>query len=93
MATRSDIIERFVDGATSGKVGPLTIVGNERYSHDTVIGRRDGRIMHLNTTKYSSTTSTQQNELRRAAESRGFMIMPFSGRGASLYGVGGFRGL
>jgi hypothetical protein len=64
-----DVINAFVSGATSGKTKNLRIEGNFLMNYNTciaereVVGNRSEYI--LNMTKYSVSTSTIQNQVKR----------------------------
>ena len=62
---KREIISSFVNGATSGTASNLKIDGNKLINYRTIISFRidDGKII-LNNTKYSPTTSRNQNLLR-----------------------------
>lgn len=73
-----ELATQFVNGATSGTAGNMYIHGNRIYSygpHFPVAERRHG-VIYLTTRKYSQTTSTHVNAVKRAAEEEGFEIIP-----------------
>ncbi len=72
---REDLIRSFLNGATKGKASSLSIDGNLLLSYATPIARREGDTIYLNKKKYSQTTSTQQNSVRRQARSMGFEVI------------------
>lgn len=70
MANRDSIINAFQEGGKKGKASSLSIEdkgskGTLLYSYATPIAYRDSKgKIYKNTTKYSPTTSTQQNKIR-----------------------------
>lgn len=72
MATVADYIQSFVyNNPIKAKQGSVSTVGDKLYSYNTVIAERQGEHLIVNMTKYSSTTSTQQNLIVRYIEQRG----------------------
>ena len=71
---REDIIESFLDGAMKGKASSLSINGNILYSYSIGIARREGDDIYVNNRKYSSTTTTQQNAVKRIARARALNV-------------------
>lgn len=71
--TVTEVIEAFVDGATTGRAsmcsvypnGRLYIQGNELINYYTTIAYRKGCKFYVNTDWYSKTTSKHQNRLKR----------------------------
>lgn len=49
------------------------------YSYDTLLAVIDKKTMHLNTTRYSRTTSAQQSDLIRIATEYGLKIKEYTG--------------
>jgi len=60
----ADLIKSFINGATSGKTGHLTIQGNKLINYYTVIAVRTENKFYLNNKHYSKTTTINQNKLR-----------------------------
>ena len=60
------VIENFIRGL-EGKSsnGNLRTNGNELVNYSTVIARHNGKVIYVNKEKYSKTTSTIQNMLKR----------------------------
>lgn len=65
MSNKNDLIRSFVLGETKGKASNLKIEGNKLINYYTVIALRKGNDIYLNIDKYSSTTSRNQNLVRR----------------------------
>ena len=69
MAKNIDVLNSFVSGDKEVKSNNLTIEGDKLFSYDTCIAERswvDGEIkFKVNATKYSSSTTTIQNQLLR----------------------------
>jgi hypothetical protein len=63
--TTKQIIANFVNGATKGKASSVEIAGDRLYNYATVIAQRINGCIHINTTRYSMTTTKHQNVLRR----------------------------
>lgn len=71
--TTYDVVEAFARGIMSGGAskckdypkGRLRIEGDKLYNYDTVIAYWFNGFMLINCTKYSRTTSTHQNRLKR----------------------------
>ena len=71
--TVHEVIEAFAKGKMSGGAskckyypqGRLRIEGDKLYNYDTVIAYWFNGIMLINGTRYSKTTSTHQNRLKR----------------------------
>lgn len=62
----AELVKNFVYGDTKGKTANLKIEGDKLVSYNTVIAqRRAGKVMLINGTKYSPTTSKIQNMLKR----------------------------
>lgn len=59
-----DVIEKFRDGARAGKTQHLYIDGDNLVNYTTVIAKRVGDGVILNTQKYSRTTSKIQTMIR-----------------------------
>ena len=71
----SEVIEKFMRGATEGKSANMHIDGNNLYSYYTVIAKRKSPYtILLNPKKYSSTTSKQQNMIIEMAVDNGIKI-------------------
>jgi len=65
---RKQIIAAFLARSTRhATASSLSILGDKLYSYRTVIAQWYGEELLLNRTKYSMTTSRQQNELVREA--------------------------
>lgn len=66
----SNLVEKFLSGATEGKASNLRIEGNQLIFFRTCIAYRDnaGGII-LNGKHYSQSTSRHQNQIRRQAPS------------------------
>jgi len=73
MANRNDILNKFVYGETRGKASSLSISkegkGTALYSYATPIAYRDkqGNI-YATDKKFSKSTTTQQNSLKRTTD-------------------------
>lgn len=63
--TKTELIQKFINGAEKGKGSNLYIRGNHLINYNTVIASRDGEKIILNAKKYSSTTSRNQNIVRK----------------------------
>jgi hypothetical protein len=85
--TNNDIINKFLKGATSGKITrhndftgthtPLFIEGDTLYSyghHYPLAKRQEGGVW-VNTQKYSVTTSKHASLVRSLAHKNGFSVM------------------
>lgn len=60
-----DVIKMFVNGETKGKTKNLYIEGNNLINYTTIIAKRTSNGFKVNSTKYSQSTSTIQNALKR----------------------------
>lgn len=60
-----DVIKLFVNGETKGKTKNLKIEGNDLINYSTIIARRTEKGFEVNSTRYSVSTSTIQNALKR----------------------------
>lgn len=60
-----DIIKKFVNGETKGKTTNLYIQGDSLINYSTIIAKRTDKGFLVNSTKYSQSTSTIQNALKR----------------------------
>ena len=60
-----DVIKLFVNGATKGKTKNLFIDGDNLINYSTIIAKRTNSGFEVNSTKYSVSTSTIQNALKR----------------------------
>ena len=68
---RNDIIKAFLDRTTDSAVASsLRIQGNKLFSYNTVIAQWEPELLIINRTRYSVTTSRQQNEVARKAHAR-----------------------
>lgn len=65
-----EVIQNFINGETKSKTAHLYIEGENLVNYSTVIARRINGTIYLNATKYSQTTSTIQNMIRRETPSR-----------------------
>lgn len=62
----SDVMDMFLDGYINRyKTNCLRLEGGKLYSYNTLLARREGDKILLNTTKYSRTTSKCQNYIKR----------------------------
>lgn len=66
-------------GYTTYKGQTLNSTGNTLVNYQTVIAFWKDATLHINTNKYSSTTSHIQSKLRRLAEERNITIVEYSG--------------
>lgn len=64
MLNKKELISSFVNGSTSGQGSNLYIDGNRLVNYSTVIAIRTDKGIILNCTKYSMTTSRNQNLIR-----------------------------
>lgn len=62
---KRDLINAFINGAKKGRGSNLYIDGDHLVNYSTVIASRDGEKIILNAKKYSSTTSRNQNIVRK----------------------------
>lgn len=70
--TNKEVCNAFVN-KTNGQSGSMRTDGVKIYSYNTCIGEWvDGKII-INASKYSVTTSKQQNYLRGAASYKGYV--------------------
>lgn len=68
------VVEAFINGETKAKAGNLYIAGKKLINYNTVIGQVvDGAVL-FNATKYSRSTTTIQNMLKREIESHGYEV-------------------
>jgi hypothetical protein len=67
---KSELIQDFVKKEIrKGKASNVEVVGDDLYNYSTIIAyRAESGTIWLNGQKYSSTTSTNQNIVRRAGE-------------------------
>lgn len=72
---QDELQEQYFKGRTNGKSASTSVEGNKIYSYGTVIGVTQGRNFYLNTNKYSTTTSKQQNKLRQQAKQAGYDVI------------------
>lgn len=63
--TKKELLTAFVNGAEHGRGSNLIIVGNKLINYNTVIAERKGNKITLNSSRYSRTTSVNQNMLRQ----------------------------
>lgn len=61
----ADVVRKFLNGETKGKAGNLHIEGDKLINYFTVIAQRINGVVHINTTKYSMSTTTVQNMIVR----------------------------
>lgn len=66
-------------GYTTYKGQTLNSTGNTLVNYQTVIAFWKDTTLHINTNKYSSTTSHIQSKLRRLAETYGYKIVEYNG--------------
>lgn len=72
----SELIIGYLNGSiVRGKSSSLSVRDDKLFSYDTVIAQKEGDVIYLNNTKYSSTTSTTQNALIRECESRDLTLV------------------
>ncbi len=64
---KNDLIKRFCDGMKSGKGSNLYIEDNKLINYTTIIAFWDNGKLLLNSDYYSSTTSRNQNLIRKHA--------------------------
>jgi Cu/Ag efflux protein CusF len=62
---KKDLFLAFLRGDTKGRASNLEIVGNNLFNWKTVIARRQGKKVLLNTTYYSPTTKKNTTILRK----------------------------
>lgn len=74
---KRDLLNSFVNGATKGSGSNLTIAGNELINYSTVIARREGNKILLNSNKYSKTTTVNQNIIRQITPANMLQEMVF----------------
>lgn len=69
MARNIDVIQTFINGGQKVKTKNLKIDGDKLLNYQTIIAKRDFKngdyIFTINSTKYSRSTSTIQNQLVR----------------------------
>lgn len=61
----ADVVSKFLNGETRGKAGNLYIEGDKLINYFTVIAQRINGVVHINTTKYSMSTTKIQNIIVR----------------------------
>ena len=83
------VIENFIRGL-EGKSsnGNLRTNGNELVNYSTVIARHNGNVIYVNKERYSKTTSTIQNMLKREIDE--FPLKTISEVEARILELGGF---
>lgn len=85
--TNYELIKKFKNGATKGVSGHLYIKGNELINYSTVIAYRDeNNKFHLNTKKYSRTTTTIQNDCRYVLDRD--IVEEYEGESCHLWNYG-----
>ena len=65
MLKKSDLIKNYINGYTEGYASNLKIEGDKLINYSTTIAYRFKGYIILNSDKYSMTTSTNQNMIRR----------------------------
>ena len=75
MAKNIEVVESFVNGGDRPKTANVVIEGDKLFNYGTVIAERKMKAngsyeITLNATKYSRTTSTIQNMVRRSTPDR-----------------------
>ena len=73
-----DVISKFLR-EERGKTTHLQSIDNKLINYSTIIAYIKDTTLYLNTTKYSRTTSTIQNELKRQAQNSNFDIVEYVG--------------
>lgn len=72
-ASREQVIDAFVKGLPERSAN-LNSTGQKLMSYNTVIADWSGGKIRINKQKYSQTTTTQTNALKRAAQSVGISV-------------------
>ena len=68
-----EVIKRFIMGKSAHSSNKnLRTDGEKLINYSTVIAQKEGRTIVVSSTKYSSTTSRIQNQLKRAILYNGF---------------------
>lgn len=70
-----DVIKKFINGETYGKTQNLKIEGKALINYETVIAEHTTDGLKVNVEKYSQSTSTIQNALRKELDNAG---LPYS---------------
>lgn len=74
-----DVIKNFINGEAKGKTKNLYIEGNNLINYYTIIATRNNGFK-VNSTKYSQSTSTIQNALRRELTNMGIEYEEIDGK-------------
>lgn len=75
-----EVIKLFVNGEVKGKAKNLFIKGNNLINYSTIIAKRtDKGLIEVNNTKYSQSTSTIQNALKRELQANSIQYVEIEG--------------
>ena len=75
-----EVIKLFVNGEVKGRTKNLFIKGNNLINYSTIIAKRtDKGLIEVNNTKYSQSTSTIQNALKRELQVNSIQYVEIEG--------------
>ena len=74
-----DVIKGFINGEVKAKTKNLYIEGDNLINYSTIIATRNNGFK-VNSTKYSQSTSTIQNALRRELNANGITFIEVDGK-------------
>ena len=75
-----EVIKLFVNGEVKGRTKNLFIKGNNLINYSTIIAKRtDKGLIEVNNTKYSQSTSTIQNALKRELQANSIQYVEIEG--------------
>lgn len=75
-----DVIKSFISGEVKGKTKNLFIKGDNLVNYSTIIAKRTNKgLIEVNNTKYSQSTSTIQNALKRELQANSIQYIEKEG--------------